>query len=390
MTTTESQSPLVSIVVNNFNYARFLGKAIDSALAQTYEHVEVIVVDDGSTDESRNIIAAYGKRVVPVLKSNGGQASAFNAGYETSRGLIVLFLDADDVLSPDVIEKVVPLFVDRTVKVHWALLEIDDAGKLTGNSHPRQPMGEGDLRARCIERGPVTANSPPTSGNAWSREFLKKVFPIPETSFRINADGYLLSLAWIYGTVTIARNATGYYRVHGKNHFGSKTEKERRELQLDKFPHQCTALQSHLMMQGVVGSFIHMWNAYQGVKDPGFDEKSKEHLAEVIPSGARIVLADDNAWPDFDAGANRVVHFLERDGVYWGRPESDEAALSELKQLEGKGIEFLVLPWFTRWYLDSYPMFAAHVLSKYRIAVDDDMILVFDMCNAPLSAYSRN
>jgi glycosyltransferase involved in cell wall biosynthesis len=66
-----SNRPLVSIVVNNFNYERFLREAIDSALAQTYAPVEVVVVDDGSTDSSRDIIASYGDRLIPVLKANG-------------------------------------------------------------------------------------------------------------------------------------------------------------------------------------------------------------------------------------------------------------------------------------------------------------------------------
>ena len=81
--------PIVSIIINNYNYDRFLAEAIDSALNQTYPHVEIIVVDDGSTDNSRNIIADYGNRIVPVLKSNGGQACSFNEGFKASQGEII-------------------------------------------------------------------------------------------------------------------------------------------------------------------------------------------------------------------------------------------------------------------------------------------------------------
>jgi glycosyltransferase involved in cell wall biosynthesis len=66
--------PFVSILINNYNYGRFLQEAIDSALNQTYSPTEVIVVDDGSTDNSREIIASYGNKIIPVLKENGGQA----------------------------------------------------------------------------------------------------------------------------------------------------------------------------------------------------------------------------------------------------------------------------------------------------------------------------
>src|SRR5436190_3657160 len=112
-------APLVSVIVNNFNYGRFLPQAIDSALGQTYPRLEVIVVDDGSTDNSREVISRYGSRIRPVLKSNGGQASALNAGFAASRGDVVLFLDADDILDPAAVANAVPLFAEEGIsKVH--------------------------------------------------------------------------------------------------------------------------------------------------------------------------------------------------------------------------------------------------------------------------------
>ena len=107
--------PIVSIIINNYNYDRFLAEAIDSALNQTYPHVEIIVVDDGSTDNSRNIIADYGNRIVPVLKSNGGQASSFNEGFKASQGEIICLLDSDDVFHQEKVEKIVTLFHDNNL-----------------------------------------------------------------------------------------------------------------------------------------------------------------------------------------------------------------------------------------------------------------------------------
>jgi glycosyltransferase involved in cell wall biosynthesis len=89
--------PLVSIVVNNFNYGRFLRQSIESALAQDHPRTEVIVVDDASTDGSVEIIRSFGDRIVPVCQErNGGQAAALNAGFAASRGELIIFLDADD------------------------------------------------------------------------------------------------------------------------------------------------------------------------------------------------------------------------------------------------------------------------------------------------------
>src|SRR5262249_61789343 len=99
-----------SIVINNYNYGRFLRDAIGSALNQSYPHVEVIVVDDGSTDGSREIIAGYGDRIIPVLKQNGGQASAYNARVARSCGKVMLFLDSDDMLLRTAVERSLPHF----------------------------------------------------------------------------------------------------------------------------------------------------------------------------------------------------------------------------------------------------------------------------------------
>src|SRR5262249_21783706 len=162
--------------INNYNYGNFLRDAIDSALDQSYPNVEVIVVDDGSTDDSRDVIARYEDRIIPVLKQNGGQASAFNAGFARSRGEVVLFLDGDDMLLSTAVESSLPLFQSpRTVKVHWPLWEIDRHGAKTGGMKPRGALPEGDLREHVIREGPASHASPPTSGNAWARSFLERV-----------------------------------------------------------------------------------------------------------------------------------------------------------------------------------------------------------------------
>src|SRR5690349_12902878 len=73
-------SPLVSVVVTNHNYGRFLGECLESALNQDYSPVEVVVVDDGSTDNSRQVLRGFGPSIETVLQECGGQAAAANAG----------------------------------------------------------------------------------------------------------------------------------------------------------------------------------------------------------------------------------------------------------------------------------------------------------------------
>ena len=86
----------VSIVVNNYNYGGVSPVRIRSALEQRGAEIEVIVVDDGSTDSSREMIARFADRVRPVYQQNLGQKGAFNSGFAAANGDIVMFLDADD------------------------------------------------------------------------------------------------------------------------------------------------------------------------------------------------------------------------------------------------------------------------------------------------------
>ena len=122
------QRPLASIIINNFNYARYLGEAVDSALNQTYPNVEVIVVDDGSTDNSREVVESYGDRIRSVFKSNGGQPSAINAGFQVSRGELIANLDSDDLYDRTAIERVVNTWSSNAVKAHFPLRVIDSVG----------------------------------------------------------------------------------------------------------------------------------------------------------------------------------------------------------------------------------------------------------------------
>src|SRR5215813_6324037 len=149
-----SEHPLASIVISSYNYGHFLPHAIESALGQTYARTEVIVVDDGSTDHSWEVIAGYGERVLPIRKDNGGQASALNAGYRASRGEVVFFVDSDDLLLPTAVEKALPFFADPGVaKVHWSLRTVDDKGQGTGEA-VMPDLPEGDLRGAVIRDGP--------------------------------------------------------------------------------------------------------------------------------------------------------------------------------------------------------------------------------------------
>ena len=103
-------SPLVSIITPSYNQGRFLKRTIDSVLEQTYPHIEYFVIDGGSKDESLEVLRSYGTRFNWVSEPDNGQTGAINKGLRKANGEILAYLNSDDVLSPDTIEKVVRFF----------------------------------------------------------------------------------------------------------------------------------------------------------------------------------------------------------------------------------------------------------------------------------------
>jgi glycosyltransferase involved in cell wall biosynthesis len=215
-------NPLVSVLINNFNYVDFLSEAIESALSQTYPAIEIIVVDDGSTDGSKQVIANYADRVRIVLKENGGQGSAFNAGVAASRGAILCFLDADDFFYPHKVASVVDAFGKRG----------DDSGPLLVY-HPLQIVTRdgqatagtmGSIRSKPLNLYEYAAKyrymyfaASPTSGLACNRALANLLFPVPESGVLTSADAFIVYGAAVLSEVICERAILGAYRVHGKN-----------------------------------------------------------------------------------------------------------------------------------------------------------------------------
>lgn len=208
---------LVSIIINNYNYDRFLAEAIDSALNQTYNNIEVIVVDDASTDNSFQVISSYGEKIEPVLRSeNGKQAAALNDGFAVSKGEIIIFLDADDFLFEEAVENIITVWKKDTVKLHYRLEVVDSLRQPLGYFYPSigLPLTEEETFQELIDKGGYI--SVPMSGNAYSRDTLTKVFPIPE-QYKLSADDYLMISIPFYGKVSKIDEPMGAYRIHNSN-----------------------------------------------------------------------------------------------------------------------------------------------------------------------------
>jgi len=206
-------SPRLSIVIDNYRYEQFVARTIESALAQTVaERVEVIVIDDGSPDDSMAVINRYADRVQVIAKPNGGQASAYNLGLQVARGELILYLDADDWLYPDAAAEILAAWVPGVSKVQFPLDLVDVAGDPLHRQVPRT-MQDG-AEAEQLMRGWGAYGSPPGSGNVYHREFLRQVMPLDEAIWRNAADSVPVLLAPAYGRVVSLPRALGVYRGH--------------------------------------------------------------------------------------------------------------------------------------------------------------------------------
>jgi glycosyltransferase involved in cell wall biosynthesis len=221
-------SMTTTVIINNYNYGRFLAECIESVLAQKMQATEVICVDDGSIDDSHNILARYREKITLISQRNLGQFRALLTGVEAASGELCFFLDADDTWNSDHIQKIYQAF------------ETDEDQSLVSSSlscfgqyeglHPLSEMHPSIAYARTQAITFLNGNfvGRPTSTCAMKRldalSILEKAQSL-QKHFRVCADEVL-----VYGTslmgrkTTLLKDATVNYRVHSDNHFFKNTD----------------------------------------------------------------------------------------------------------------------------------------------------------------------
>lgn len=207
--------PLVTVILTSYNYGAFVRKAVDSVLGQTYKNFELIAVDDGSKDDSPDILNSYSDaRMRVICQVNGGQASAWNNAYRVSRGELIFFLDSDDWWEPTKLELVVRAHLASS-KSH-ALLQHNLTVLRDGKEYPyRRILPTGD----CFEEMKATGRISffvTSSGLCVPRWVTEKIFPVPE-SLRISPDAFLTRTAFLFGPVVSLPDCLGNLRLHGQN-----------------------------------------------------------------------------------------------------------------------------------------------------------------------------
>jgi glycosyltransferase involved in cell wall biosynthesis len=299
--------PLVSAIINNYNYGQFISEAIDSVLKQTYSNIELIIVDDGSTDNSRDIIENYAKefpnKITTVFKRNGGQASAFNCGFEISKGEIICFLDSDDFWFPDKIEKIVNEHQIADIVEHSMLINNHSCRWLPNKNNAQILMKERGRFIRFAE----------TSALSFSKQLLNKIFPIPEKGLEICSETYLLySSLYFTNKVCTLKEALSFYRVHGKNNWYENENADKNNFPkiLDLVNKFLSSVQEDEILFGEkkINQVVNDLIIYQGKRYAlyGTGSVSEKVFNKVIESGALVSLYIETVPPKETMEKNNI------------------------------------------------------------------------------------
>ena len=225
------KAPFFTVLIDTYNYGEYIEEAVASALGQDFpaEEREVLVVDDGSTDDTEERLLKFGAAIRYFKKPNGGQASAFNFGFERARGEAIALLDADDVWLPGKLGRVYEAFEGSSGAgmVYHRVHLWDGARDISEDTYFIPVSGRVPENRRALLRYPMVG----TSCLAFRREALRKLLPVPE-ALLFQADAYLTALIIFVAEVAAVPEFLGKYRLHGANLFQANVnEVSRRQLE---------------------------------------------------------------------------------------------------------------------------------------------------------------
>jgi glycosyltransferase involved in cell wall biosynthesis len=218
--------PLASVLMSNYNYARYIGEAIQSVLDQTYGSFELLICDDGSTDNSCEVVESYvnrDSRVRLFRKKNGGQASGYNLAFENSRGNIICLIDSDDVWLPTKLEAVVRGFKANPCAgmVAHPLWRVTEHRRRRGFSPLLAKIPSGWQGDNVLLTGGILG-LPPGGGLCVRREIATRILPLPEKGpLRNCGDLPFMRLGPLLTPIAVVHEPLMEWRQHGKNSFNS-------------------------------------------------------------------------------------------------------------------------------------------------------------------------
>jgi glycosyltransferase involved in cell wall biosynthesis len=248
------KAPFFTVLIDTYNYGEYIEAAVASALAQDFpaEEREILVVDDGSTDDTQERLRKFAETIRYLRKSNGGQASAFNFGFEHARGEVIALLDADDVWLPAKLGRVYEEFERHPAAgmVYHRVHLWNGTNDISEDTYFIPVSGHVAENRHALLQYPMVG----TSCLAFRREALQKLLPVPE-SLRFQADAYLTALVIFAAPVAAVPEFLGKYRLHGANLFQTNEERV-----------SPSRINHRMEMRGVLLARIALWLRVHGHK----------------------------------------------------------------------------------------------------------------------------
>jgi len=210
---------LISVLITNYNNEKFITRAVSSVLNQNYDNLEIIIVDDGSNDNSVRIIQSkYGDLpfIKLFVKNNGGQASALNKAFVESTGDVICILDSDDVYLNGKLKKIADIFrsnPDIDIILH-RVIPIDENDNVIGLPIPK--VFDDNINVDFLIKNGGRFSYPPASGMNFRRRSIENIFPLDERFVR-NADGILIELAAYQSKIYTLYDILSGFRLHSSN-----------------------------------------------------------------------------------------------------------------------------------------------------------------------------
>jgi glycosyltransferase involved in cell wall biosynthesis len=263
--------PFVSVLVDTYNSGHFIEEAIDSVLRQDFppEQMEILVVDDGSTDDTADRVRKYGDRIQYFYKPNGGQASALNLGISRARGEIVAFLDGDDYWLPGKLQRVAGEFEkhpEAGMVYHNFLYKRDPSPDRLPNSGLAGLSGfVADNRNSLLGY-----DLHPTATLTFRQSVLRRLLPVPERLI-VQADAHLSACVIFVAPIVYIDEPLTVYRVHAENlwNWAGNTPPGRNILEGD--PAAKARMQRRVITTLAIGEGVRQW-----LDKNGFDVNSPD------------------------------------------------------------------------------------------------------------------
>jgi len=214
-----SSTPSLSVVIASYNYAQFLPAALDSVLALQPAVEKIIVVNDGSTDDSLEVLEDYCDRITLLNLENQGQLGACLSGLAEVETDYVYFLDADDFVSDDFTRVICRELESAPVKIQFQLNGVDEVGQPTGSVFPMFPADYTSEQMQADNRTMGFYQCPPTSGNIFHCKTLRSL-NLDSSCKPAHLDATAPLVMPYFGSITTIQQPLAYYRVHGSNSSG--------------------------------------------------------------------------------------------------------------------------------------------------------------------------